>query len=296
MRCDDTATTGVDTVLTIPVAQLLANDSDANPGDTLTVTGVSNAQNGTVSLDAGVVTFTPTAGFEGEASFDYTLSDGTSGTPDDTATVTITVADTVVLYRVNAGDAKIVVGLDDAANPSDPDLDWAANEGTGAQSGTGFGGLGFSVNTGNISTHNFSTVATTGAYTVPADVPTGIFAKERWDPTGGGEMQWTFDAPVAGDYTVRLFMGNGFGGTSAVGARVFDINIEGGPLEYDDVDLVSLLGGTQIGGMFESNGRGYGWHAEHRLPARGGEPTDQRHRDPRPGAEHRPADPDHRHR
>jgi len=63
------------TPLTIPVATLLSNDSDAD-GDPLTLTGVSNAQNGSVSLNNNgtpsntvddFVTFTPNAGFSGNA-------------------------------------------------------------------------------------------------------------------------------------------------------------------------------------------------------------------------------------
>ena len=60
---------------------LVANDTDAN-GDPLTVTGVSDATNGTASFNAATnaVTFTPTAGYTGPASFNYSISDGHSGT------------------------------------------------------------------------------------------------------------------------------------------------------------------------------------------------------------------------
>ncbi|MDQ2081670.1 glycerophosphodiester phosphodiesterase family protein [Xanthobacteraceae bacterium Astr-EGSB] len=78
------------TALTIAVAALLANDTDAN-GDVLTILSVSNGAGGTVALDAeGNVVFTPAEGFEGDASFSYTISDGKGGT--STATVVVTVA------------------------------------------------------------------------------------------------------------------------------------------------------------------------------------------------------------
>ena len=48
---DDSVSTGVNTVINIPVSQLLANDSDPNPADPLTLTTVGNAQNGTVALN-----------------------------------------------------------------------------------------------------------------------------------------------------------------------------------------------------------------------------------------------------
>ncbi|MBB6310330.1 cadherin-like domain-containing protein, partial [Xanthobacter tagetidis] len=64
----DTATTAEDTPLVIAAADLLANDADID-GDTLSVTGVGGAVGGTVALDAGEITFTPDADFNGDASF-----------------------------------------------------------------------------------------------------------------------------------------------------------------------------------------------------------------------------------
>jgi VCBS repeat-containing protein len=74
--------------LTIAVANLLTNDTDIE-NNPLTVTGVSNAVNGTVSLVNGQITFTPNSTFSGNASFQYAISDGQGGT--DNATVNITV-------------------------------------------------------------------------------------------------------------------------------------------------------------------------------------------------------------
>ncbi|MCB1887925.1 MAG: tandem-95 repeat protein, partial [Rhodocyclaceae bacterium] len=86
---DDSGTTQEDVPVTFTAAELLANDSDID-GDTLTIDSVGPATNGTVVLNPdGTVTFTPTANFNGTASFVYTVSDGNGGT--DTATVTLTV-------------------------------------------------------------------------------------------------------------------------------------------------------------------------------------------------------------
>nr|WP_281177174.1 Ig-like domain-containing protein [Marinobacterium profundum] len=82
--------------LVIPVAALLDGDTDPD-GDALTVTAVSGAVNGTVALDDkgdsdaanDEVTFTPTAGFFGDAFFDYEISDGFGGS--DTATTLVAV-------------------------------------------------------------------------------------------------------------------------------------------------------------------------------------------------------------
>ncbi len=81
------ATTPEDTAVAIAAATLLANDTDLD-GDTLSVTAVGTAVNGTVSLVSGVVTFTPAANYTGAASFEYTVSDGAL---TDTGLVTVTV-------------------------------------------------------------------------------------------------------------------------------------------------------------------------------------------------------------
>ena len=81
-------TTDEDTALTIAPATLLANDSDVD-GDTLTITSVQAAVNGSVALVGGDVVFTPATNYNGPASFTYTVSDGNGGS--STATVTLTV-------------------------------------------------------------------------------------------------------------------------------------------------------------------------------------------------------------
>jgi hypothetical protein len=85
------------TPLTIAASTLLANDTDPN-NDTLTITGVSNAVNGTVSFNAltNVITFTPTAGYTGSASFDYSISDGRDGTATASVSLIVNVPSTGV--------------------------------------------------------------------------------------------------------------------------------------------------------------------------------------------------------
>ncbi len=74
--------------LTLTAAQLLANDTDLD-GDSLSITSVGNASQGTVSLVNGDIQFVPAPGYNGPAYFDYTLSDGMGGSA--TARVNITV-------------------------------------------------------------------------------------------------------------------------------------------------------------------------------------------------------------
>jgi VCBS repeat-containing protein len=83
---------------TIPVADLLANDS-AGTGEssqTLTLLSVGNPVGGAVAINGANVEFTPTLNFNGIASFDYTVQDDgtTAGVSDfqtDTGRVSFTV-------------------------------------------------------------------------------------------------------------------------------------------------------------------------------------------------------------
>ena len=93
---EDSATTLENVVLTIPVADLLANDSDPDL-DEVTITAVNNASNGsvelndkgTVELEDDEVVFTPALDFIGEAGFEYTIADTSAGTATSTVAVTV---------------------------------------------------------------------------------------------------------------------------------------------------------------------------------------------------------------
>jgi large repetitive protein len=89
----ETSSTDEDTGLTFTQAQLLANDSDvdtATDGQVLTITAVSGATNGTVSmLASGDIRFIPNANYHGAASFTYTVSDGNGGTSDASMSITV---------------------------------------------------------------------------------------------------------------------------------------------------------------------------------------------------------------
>ncbi len=93
----DSVSATPNTPINISVETLLANDTDAN-GDPLTLTGVSNFTGGTAVLDDNgtpsssaddYITFTPTTGFSGDASFDYSISDGNGGTSSATVIVAV---------------------------------------------------------------------------------------------------------------------------------------------------------------------------------------------------------------
>ena len=84
----DSATTAQNTAVTLEASTLLANDTDPN-GDSLSLTEVSNAVNGSVTFSDGNVIFTPSTNFTGNASFDYSISDGKGGTSSATVSVAV---------------------------------------------------------------------------------------------------------------------------------------------------------------------------------------------------------------
>jgi hypothetical protein len=84
----DSATIAQNTAVTLEASTLLANDTDAN-GDSLSLTGVSNAVNGSVTFSNGNVIFTPSINFTGNASFDYSISDGKGGTSSANVSVAV---------------------------------------------------------------------------------------------------------------------------------------------------------------------------------------------------------------
>ncbi len=102
----DNATTAQGTPVTIPV---LANDTDAD-GTLPTILGTPTSANGTVTVNPnGTIVFTPTPGFVGTATIDYTITDPTGLTDTSTVTVIVTPAPVAPdgIVRGTAGDNLI---------------------------------------------------------------------------------------------------------------------------------------------------------------------------------------------
>lgn len=105
----DSFATDEDSMHTATITTLLANDSDVD-ADTLTITSVGNAMNGSVVRAGNDVTFMPTTNFVGTGNYHYTLSDGTASVD--------------VLVTVSIGGVNDVpVAVDDVdATAEDTDL------------------------------------------------------------------------------------------------------------------------------------------------------------------------------
>jgi hypothetical protein len=107
----ETATGDEDTTLYFSPQSLLANDSDvdtATDGQVLRISAVGNAVNGTAGIGAdGRIFFTPNANYHGQASFGYTVSDGT-GLVGGEANGTSNAVVNLTINPVN--DAPVAVG------------------------------------------------------------------------------------------------------------------------------------------------------------------------------------------
>jgi hypothetical protein len=113
--------TDEDTALDIEV---MANDSDPD-GDLLTLDSVTQPSHGTVMATGNVATYAPAAGFHGEDSFTYTISDGRGGTSTSTIRITVVPVNDTPLVEDDGAftDEDIAVTIAVLANDSDPDGD-----------------------------------------------------------------------------------------------------------------------------------------------------------------------------
>ncbi len=107
---DDSYTTPTDTPLVVTAPGLLANDADADSDAALTTAKATDPAHGAVTVNAdGSFTYTPNAGYSGEDSFTYTVSDGLQSA---TGTVTVTVTGPAILQpdlRIKGpGDAEFL--------------------------------------------------------------------------------------------------------------------------------------------------------------------------------------------
>lgn len=82
---DDTASTDYGQPVIVPV---LDNDTDVD-GDDLTVISATSPDGDVTINPDGTITFDPNPGFSGDATIDYTVSDGNGGTDDAVVTVSV---------------------------------------------------------------------------------------------------------------------------------------------------------------------------------------------------------------
>lgn len=124
---DDNVSTDEDTPLALDNLLIVdPNDSDVD-GDSLTIIGVTTAAQGTTSVKAGFITYTPNPDYNGPDSFSYTISDGNGGTAMAVVNVTVNpVNDDPVAVDDNATtdeDTLLTLDATDLVDPNDTDVD-----------------------------------------------------------------------------------------------------------------------------------------------------------------------------
>ncbi|SFZ92719.1 Uncharacterized conserved protein YjdB, contains Ig-like domain [Flaviramulus basaltis] len=137
--------------------------------------------------------------------------------------------------RINTGGGVLVA--------TDTGVDWEANASSGAITGSGY-----AVNTGTIYDHNLTNITRHSSIPDYIDNQTfnTLFTTERSDLQSAPELEFTFPLDNA-DYLVNLYMGNMYDGSENIGERIFDIAIEGSPVQ-SNLDLVAQFG-HRVGGM-----------------------------------------------
>jgi hypothetical protein len=102
----------------------LANDNDAD-GDTLSLTTATDPASGSITINQdGTITYTPDAGFIGEDSFDYSISDGREGAASASITVRVAPAPNRAPDAVDDGGGtttSVAVTIEVLGNDNDPD-------------------------------------------------------------------------------------------------------------------------------------------------------------------------------
>jgi hypothetical protein len=204
---DDTGRTPHAAAVTLDV---LANDFDPNPGDVVSVVAGSlsvpvdddGVTTGGVSLGPdGNVTYTPPAGFVGEVTFTYRVTDGGPSTPEDEATVTVTVDNAAPLARDDtasaAGEGALAISVLD--NDSDANGDRLRIVGLGATAHDGSAGLHAA---GSRSQTGFSALDDTGS----PDDPVADRVVYRPPPgfSGTDTFTYTVDDGRGGTATARV--------------------------------------------------------------------------------------------
>ncbi|PIK69083.1 hypothetical protein CS379_31655, partial [Methylobacterium frigidaeris] len=205
-----------DTATTIATSALLVNDTDPN-GDPLTVTNVSGATNGTVSLNsqAATITFTPTTGYTGPAGFAYTISDGRGGTSSANVALAVSAPGTAPVSLFSSSATPAVANESDASSVELGVKFQASSAGT-------VSAIKFYKGSQNTGTHTGTLWSSTGQ-----KLATATFTNE----TASGWQTATFSSPVTltpgATYTASYHTNTGHYSTTANG---FSSAVTNGPL------------------------------------------------------------------
>jgi hypothetical protein len=220
-------------ILTIPVATLLANDSDPD-GDALSVTGVSNSVNGvaTFNQQTNTITFMPNAGYNGSASFDYAISDGRGGTATATASLSINPASSSTVSLFNS---SYVPAMTSVADPNSVELGMRFRASSDGQ----ITGIRFYKSAQDVGTHVGNLWSASGTL-----LATATFTNE----TASGWQQVEFASPVAINANTTYVASYHSSGNYAADPGLFNNSVTNGPLTAPSSSSVGGNGVYAYGG------------------------------------------------
>jgi hypothetical protein len=222
---------------------------------TVDVTNTGGAGDPSITISSTTIVG-PNAGAFGD-DFDDVL--GATLAPGASTTITVNFnpvsagAHSATLEITHSGvNAPLAIPLSGDASVPPPDVTYRINAGGPALAGTPGWAVDSSASpsplvnaaaTGNTTSQVTTTIDLRHA-SVPAGTPGALFQSERWDGPTAPEMEW--DLPVAaGNYEVRLYFAETYIGAQSIGARLFDVYIEGA-LALDDYDVFAAAGGGNI--------------------------------------------------
>ena len=168
------------TALSIPASTLLANDTDPNSLP-LSITGVSNPSNGTVTYNASTqtISFVPTSNYVGPASFTYTITDGQASASGNVSVTVNNPPTAQTLFGASATPGTITV--------NDPNGVSLGVKFEASANGT-ISGIRFYKGPENTGTHVADLWTSTGTL-----LASGTFSNE----TASGWQQVNFSSPVS---------------------------------------------------------------------------------------------------
>ena len=151
-----------DTPTAIATAALLANDTDVDGGPlVVSAVNATSAHGGTLTLAGGVITYTPSANFNGADQFSYTVSDGRGGTATGTLTFSVTAVDDAPVIAntgntVTFTEETAAVAVDSALTVTDIDNTTLASAKVAISSGFQTGDVLAATVSGTLITANYN--------------------------------------------------------------------------------------------------------------------------------------------
>ncbi len=200
--------------------------SDYFKGDGLTYTVKSNSGASTTAkiVNDALVVGLPVNGAD-KGTIVVEAKNTAGGTVTNDLVYTVTASD--ILYRVNAGGNHV----------SDVPMEWSQDSKAAASAYLQNGGAS---HTSNVTISKFADMVDVN------DLNTDIFKTQRYCTSGA----MSYEFPMRnGDYTLRIYMADAYQGTSNIGDRVFDINVNGQTVKKN-FDIVAAFG-FEVGGFVE---------------------------------------------